>query len=436
MRIFFVVLYIAAQLPRVISDPVALPVVPRGVNPDETTVFAFDRQGNFQCHDGSKAITGTRFNDDYCDCLDGSDEPGTGACAGKPTQFYCPNPGHLALSVRSSRVDDGVCDCCDGSDEPSGLVSCPRTRCTELALELKLKQEAEAQLRNFGGRKRSELVSTSSQAFQKMQAERIEKKEKHNGLLMVLLDLLERKEKEEKIEEKEKLAQQYGYVRNYANDDSTELMRMEEFYRQHTLSRRVFGYLHDLFNRFILRKASGEHYVRVEAEAARIAYQDKKKEADQLNKEIEDIDNALAVDYGPERVFFATRLDCLQLKASGYTYKFCPFQGVYQINENGGESCLGKYAGWGPMPLEYVFTEDVVKPPTIPNPTSPVQYNQQHYVNGSFCWEIPVRTTQVIIECGAESMFRSVGEPSKCAYELVWTTPAACAPEEESSGKV
>ncbi|RVX12977.1 Glucosidase 2 subunit beta [Vitis vinifera] len=79
----------------------------------------------FKCKDGSKKLNRAQVNDDFCDCPDASDEPGTSACPGG--KFYCRNAGHVPLLLFSSRVNDGICDCCDGSDEYDGKVKCPNT---------------------------------------------------------------------------------------------------------------------------------------------------------------------------------------------------------------------------------------------------------------------------------------------------------------------
>ncbi|XP_017779093.1 PREDICTED: glucosidase 2 subunit beta [Nicrophorus vespilloides] len=73
---------------------------------------------NFRCLVSQEYVDYRRVNDDYCDCIDGSDEPGTNAC---PTgSFFCTSQTRHPLFkplIPSNRVNDGICDCCDGSDE-------------------------------------------------------------------------------------------------------------------------------------------------------------------------------------------------------------------------------------------------------------------------------------------------------------------------------
>jgi protein kinase C substrate 80K-H len=65
------------------------------------------QNGNFTCLDRSRTIPFSSINDNYCDCQDGSDEPGTSACA--KGSFWCKNEGHIGGWVLSSRVGDGIC---------------------------------------------------------------------------------------------------------------------------------------------------------------------------------------------------------------------------------------------------------------------------------------------------------------------------------------
>lgn len=49
-----------------------------GVSPEKAAHY--QQKMEFRCLDGNKKFPMTFVNDDYCDCDDGSDEPGTSAC--------------------------------------------------------------------------------------------------------------------------------------------------------------------------------------------------------------------------------------------------------------------------------------------------------------------------------------------------------------------
>ncbi|KAL1824124.1 hypothetical protein ACET3Z_010902 [Daucus carota] len=113
---------VAAVLLTSSSYSSAAPLLPSGIHPLDDKYFATDF---IKCKDGSISFSIDRINDDFCDCPDGSDEPGTSACpAGK---FYCKNVGSTPRFLFSSRVNDQICDCCDGSDEYDGRMNCPNT---------------------------------------------------------------------------------------------------------------------------------------------------------------------------------------------------------------------------------------------------------------------------------------------------------------------
>lgn len=105
----------------------------RGVNPEEANLYVAKENQTFTCIHSKKQIPFSNVNDDYCDCDDNTDEPGTSACDGK---FYCTKqfPNQALVVLPSNRVNDGICDCCDGSDEwkntgpPEGAVPADRSK--------------------------------------------------------------------------------------------------------------------------------------------------------------------------------------------------------------------------------------------------------------------------------------------------------------------
>ncbi|KAK9152919.1 hypothetical protein Sjap_000399 [Stephania japonica] len=93
-----------------------------GIRPEDAKFYDSEI---IACRDGSKSFSRERLNDDFCDCADGTDEPGTSACP--EGKFYCRNEGSTPQLLFSSRVNDRLCDCCDGSDEYDGGINCSNT---------------------------------------------------------------------------------------------------------------------------------------------------------------------------------------------------------------------------------------------------------------------------------------------------------------------
>jgi hypothetical protein len=105
----------------------------RGVAPARWSDF-WTPAGTFRCggggvDGGGKELAKSMVNDNFCDCKDGSDEPGTNACGTTPAKhkFFCSE----GRPVFSSRVNDGICDCCDGSDEYGASAPKCANRCGE-----------------------------------------------------------------------------------------------------------------------------------------------------------------------------------------------------------------------------------------------------------------------------------------------------------------
>lgn len=144
-RSLFVVWYssvfVACEIPR-----------PRGV--DLSAAHLYAPGDTFTCLDGKLTIKYTQVNDDFCDCADGSDEPGTSACPNG--QFLCENTGHKTMTIPSSRVNDGICDCCDSSDEYASKAECINN-CDELGQEERYRQKIYADLLKRGSLVRAEM---------------------------------------------------------------------------------------------------------------------------------------------------------------------------------------------------------------------------------------------------------------------------------------
>jgi len=155
----------------------------------------------FSCLDGSRVIPVRQVNDDYCDCKDGSDEPGTSACP--QGSFYCPNRLYKPLVIPSSRVNDGICDCCDGSDEWRGVVLCSNI-CADLGKVLREEAVKELEMKRSGWAKRLEYSTNGRKENEdrKLKVEELKQKkdslEKERDAAAAAKEEIEAREKEAK----------------------------------------------------------------------------------------------------------------------------------------------------------------------------------------------------------------------------------------------
>ncbi|KAK4223725.1 putative glucosidase 2 subunit beta precursor [Podospora fimiseda] len=208
--------------------------LPRGVGPE--FVKFYENKSTFTCI-GNPSITlkTSQINDNSCDCPDGSDEPGTAACAHldplSPQQplpgsvtgttnttaalrgFWCANDGHIGSYLPFMYVNDGVCDydlCCDGSDEAAhvGGVKC-ENKCAAIGKEYRRVEEERRQSKERSAKRRRTLVKEARELRRRVEA-KIVSLNKEIQDLEVKKEELQKKYEEVERSEKNKVVKSVG----------------------------------------------------------------------------------------------------------------------------------------------------------------------------------------------------------------------------------
>ncbi|KAI5860912.1 glucosidase II beta subunit-like protein-domain-containing protein [Durotheca rogersii] len=200
--------------------------LPRGVSPEFAKFY--ETKDTFTCiGHPSIAIPSSRVNDNSCDCPDGTDEPGTAACALldrlSPEQpfpssqtgttnttnalpgFWCANKGHVGAYVPFLYVNDGVCDydlCCDGTEEYGrvGGIKC-ENKCAEIGKEYRRIEKERGDGLERANKRRRTMVKESKELRRRVEAkigtltEEIKELEVKREDLKAKLDEVERQER-------------------------------------------------------------------------------------------------------------------------------------------------------------------------------------------------------------------------------------------------
>ncbi|XP_057523684.1 glucosidase 2 subunit beta-like isoform X2 [Amaranthus tricolor] len=221
LKLIHLILFLTIVAPSIVRSSSIL-----GISPQDEKYYSTASE-IIKCKDGSKKINRSQLNDDFCDCPDGSDEPGTSACPN--ARFYCRNLGHMPLILFSSRVNDGICDCCDGSDEYDGQVKCQNT-CWEAGKAARDKLKKKIATYQEGVALRRKEVEQAKVAFAKDEDELSKLKSDEKVLKSLVQQLKDRKEQIEKAEEKERLEKEKeeNLKKELEKDSSREKAQDEE----------------------------------------------------------------------------------------------------------------------------------------------------------------------------------------------------------------
>ncbi|XP_077962356.1 glucosidase 2 subunit beta isoform X2 [Gasterosteus aculeatus] len=382
----------------------------------------FRERKSFLCIDGSKIIPFEQVNDDYCDCEDGSDEPGTSACP--QGRFYCTNLGFRPHYIPSSRVNDGICDCCDASDEYNSHAHC-QNACWNLGQRERAYVEGQMRTLDEGLQLKQQLIEEGVLLWREKQAQLRELQQVAEDLQTKLEERRSRKQEADRLKEQTPRPPEAGDGRLFRGQNSTVTgtFKLLDSNKDGSITvdevQAKVALVHD------------EERVLSEDEAVALLGGDHQMDLTTFQHtlwdiltnggrvKIKDTHGAPGVGEDPplkvaDREWEATNLkkveeayDTVNMEIR-YTYTLCPFNQVTQQSTAGTEVSLGRWGMWEGPPKN--------------------QYGRMVYENGEPCWQGGSRSTTVTLTCGTETALRSVKEPSKCQYIMDFQTPVACQP--------
>uniref|UniRef100_A0A3Q3IVA3 Glucosidase 2 subunit beta n=1 Tax=Monopterus albus TaxID=43700 RepID=A0A3Q3IVA3_MONAL len=396
----------------------------------------YKERKSFLCIDGSKMILFERVNDDYCDCEDGSDEPGTSACP--RGRFYCTNLGFRPHYIPSSRVNDGICDCCDASDEYNSHVHCQNT-CWNLGQRERAYVEGQMRTLDEGLRLKQQLIEEGVLLWREKQAQLRDLQQVAEDLQIKLEEHRRKKHEADQLKEQTLKAMQGGHSGTRHNDTVSSVFKLLDCNKDGSITvdevQAKVTLVHDaervLSEDEAVALLAGGHQMdltKFRHTLWEILTRGDSVKVTQLHNSDNylgltcvchliysiyfgfrsDLQKKLAIDYGTDWEFLFLSSQCYKLKVYEYTYTLCPFNHVTQRNTAGTEVSLGKWGMWAGTPEN--------------------QYSQMVYENGEPCWQGGSRSTTVTLTCGTETSLLSVKEPSKCQYITDFQTPVACQP--------
>lgn len=424
----------------------------RGVAPELQAKYESGGR-KFKCFNGQGEVALSSVNDDFCDCADGSDEPGTGACAGQDeTLFHCANSGATPQLVYASRVDDGICDCCDGSDEAGLAARHPGATCAN-----RCREEGERDLVERAGRLERLKVGLEKKAqiTVNAQADRASLKTQLDSLKAELPQLEavleEAKKSHAEATADEDLRAEVTQLKSTVAELQKEVAELKA--KCQVKSQAEVALPEAAAPAADVKPVVSEYAKWMEGagstpgaidtssqpddESTAAGYEDmddedpgplkpsdkvpssglsgassagaaakspavqeaetKVKNNKDAARKLEEKLSKLNGELDGERLGYASLMDkCLSKHDGQYEYKLCFFNDAKQDHVS-----LGRWTGW-------------------------TGSKEASFTNGQMCPGGPARDLKVLFECGSEEKVLDVSEPSRCSYQARVAHPGAC----------
>lgn len=453
----------------------------------------YDPAKDFTCLDGSETIPFSLVNDDYCDCADGSDEPGTSACPNG--MFYCINKGHKPQELLSSRVNDGICDCCDGSDEYDSSTQCSNT-CEELGKKSREEKKLKLERQEAGYKIKLQYISDGDKSKSEKH-DRLAELKAEIGMLDAELITLEEaksaaeeperlaKEEQDKKWEEERQAQRAAEKEAQARKgfdildvNKDNLISMDEIQLRHKVDdinnnvskEEAIDYLggeepldFDTFYAMAWDKVdenvdlTEDKPMETDDKAAdnEIA-KDEEIEDDFDDDEEEEDDNKGRV-YDEATQALIDIADKARKEVQEAKDKKQDLEREIREAEKFLEMDFGKNNEFIPLyeqcyeftDREYTYKLCLFQKCTQRNKNGGSEtslgvwghwdgpegdrYSRMKYENGEKCWNGPSRSTVVKLKCGSEEKVTAAMEPNRCEYLMEFITSAICQPVDHSA---
>eukprot|EP00002_Diphylleia_rotans_P000605 TRINITY_DN1030_c0_g1_i1.p1 TRINITY_DN1030_c0_g1~~TRINITY_DN1030_c0_g1_i1.p1 ORF type:complete len:507 (-),score=109.10 TRINITY_DN1030_c0_g1_i1:321-1841(-) len=474
----------------VLAEDLNLRGVPKSVR---SKYFEALESNHFRCFDGSKVIPKLQFNDDYCDCDDGSDEPGTSACS--QSKFWCQNKFHEGRFLPSSRVNDGVCDCCDGTDEYAHSNSCPNS-CFELGAEKRKELQDKAAVYKNGINIRASYISRSQTTLESKSLELQNTLNELNSLQDPIISL------KSEIEELEKLIEP-PHVETPATQPETpqpqESSGNEGADGQAQVDIEALGdestfeKLNPQINVIDTQAADVEDDVQNELQdSVASKYEQDNEQAPPKERHItfddmpDDDDNTYDEDddyyrdgmdsdydddfqdFGddtpeveepkntaeepqagdvPTNVSELTPLEQKRRQLQGLESRrsdlevtrdrlqkilnkdYGPEKGFFELHERCFDLVTNQYT-YSVCPYKQATQQGDSTANLGRSFSFEDNYSKMAFRQGDGCWQGPQRSMTVTLVCGAKEEVQRVEEPERCVYTSIMTTPMACSPAE------